>query len=491
MRPYGFVPALDKDRINAVASNWRRVSRFAGGQSTEPSSHETSDMNHHEYRHRLSDEQMRKYLTDGFVVLRSRLPAEVHDHIRDRCEEIFLTTGNPGNEILEMNPALRLVFADPAVKGALSSILGDGYFMYPHRHCHQNRSGAPAQRNHKDSYEEDVNVHHHRSRWAMAMYYPQAVTADMGPTGVTPGSQYFSSPASLAGRGELGVTGEAGTVILVHYDVWHRALRNHSGRNRYMLKFLFCRATEPAAPAWNNREGGWRAPAGRESDPLEPLWQAMWRWNRGDPVPAEGKEGGGVALSDLLVGSEMERLKAAYTMGPHAFDPRDEVFRLWRSEADEAEVRARSRDHTSPCEHMFGYALGNQGAAGLDLLEEAMGSSDWRIRGSAVDAAGDMGREARNLAPRVAAMTSDPSSWVRRNAVEALGVLGDAGDEVTTLLGQALADEDYLVGHNAALSLRKLGTASTAAIDMLLKASAHAELYRRKNALMALEVLLE
>ena len=138
-------------------------------------------MNDHEYRHRLSDEQMRKYLTDGFVVLRSRLPEEVHDHIRDRCEEIFSTTGNPGNEILEMNPALRLVFADPAVKGALSSILGDGYFMYPHRHCHQNRSGTPAQRNHKDSYEEDVNVHHHRSRWAMAMYYPQAVTADMGP----------------------------------------------------------------------------------------------------------------------------------------------------------------------------------------------------------------------------------------------------------------------------------------------------------------------
>lgn len=88
-------------------------------------------------------------------------------------------------------------------------------------------------------------------------------------------------------------------------------------------------------------------------------------------------------------------------------------------------------------------------------------------------------------------MTGDPSPWVRRNAVEALGVLGDAGDEVTTTLGLALADDDYLVGHNAALALRKLGTASDVAIDMLLKASAHAELYRRKNALMALEVLLE
>ena len=450
-----------------------------------------SHMNDCDHLPRLSDEQMRTYLTDGFVVLKSGLPKEVHDHIRDRCEEIFSTMGNPGNEILEMNPALRLVFAEPVVKGALSSILGDGYFMHPHRHCHQNRSGTPAQRNHKDSYEEDVNVHHHRSRWAMAMYYPQDVTADMGPTGVTPGSQNFSSEESLAGYRELGVSGEAGTVILVHYDVWHRALRNHSGRNRYMLKFLFCRAAEPTVPAWNNQEEEWQSPAGRESDPLEPLWQAMWRWNRGDPVSAEGKDCGGVALSDLLVGSETERLRTAYTIGPEAFSQRDEVFRLWRTEADEAEVRARSHEHTSPCEHMFGYALANQGAAGLPLLDEAMGSADWRIRGSAVDAVGDMGNEARFLVPRVAAMTGDPSPWVRRNAVEALGVLGDTRDEVTTTLGLALADEDYLVGHNAALALRKLGTASGVAIDMLLKASAHAELYRRKNALMALEVLLE
>ena len=262
--------------------------------------HDPSNMNAHDLLHRLSDEQMRRYLTEGYLVLKSGLPQEVHDHIRDRCEEIFSTTGNPGNEILEMNPALQLVFADPAVKGALSSILGDGYFMHPHRHCHQNRPGTPAQRNHKDSYEEDVNVHHHRSRWAMAMYYPQDVTADMGPTGVTPGSQYFSSEESLAGHKELGVIGEAGTVILVHYDVWHRALRNDSGRNRYMLKFLFCRAAEPDAPDWNNRGREWKAPAGREQKPLEPLWRAMWHWNWGVPVAVEEQESGTVCLSDLL-----------------------------------------------------------------------------------------------------------------------------------------------------------------------------------------------
>ncbi len=90
-------------------------------QSTElQTSHATSDMNDCDHSHLLSDEQMRSYLTEGFLVLKSRLPQDVHDYIRDRCEEICLTTGSPGNGILEMILVLQLVFADPAVKSALN-----------------------------------------------------------------------------------------------------------------------------------------------------------------------------------------------------------------------------------------------------------------------------------------------------------------------------------------------------------------------------------
>ena len=34
---------------------------------------------------------------------------------------------------------------------------------------------------HQDSYENDQNVRHHRTRWTMAFYYPQDVSLDMGP----------------------------------------------------------------------------------------------------------------------------------------------------------------------------------------------------------------------------------------------------------------------------------------------------------------------
>ena len=446
-------------------------------------------MNSYAHPVQLTDAQMRRYVTDGFLVLQTGLPAVVHRHIRERCADVFATMGNPGNEILEHNPAVQLVFADPVVRGALGSLLGDDFFMHPHRHCHQNVPGAPAQKNHKDSYEDDLNVRHHRSRWAMAMYYPQAVTTDMGPTGVTPGSQYLSDPASVADADEIAVTGDAGTVIIVHYDLWHRALRNVSGRPRYMLKFLFCRASEPIRPAWAPRAAEWQAPADRAGDPLEPLWAAVWRWHRGAVEREPTRGGEGAPLARLLEGPERTRLQAAYSLAPYALDSLETVRPFWQQEADRAEAKARAREHTNPCEHVIGYALSAQGERGLGILDAALADEDWRIRGNAADAAGDMGRAARPLASRIAALLRDASPWVRRNAAEALGTLEDRSDAATRALGRALEDENYLVGHNAALSLRKLGRAADATVQALLATTAHPELYRRRNALLALGAL--
>ena len=70
--------------------------------------------------------------------------------------------------------------------------------MHPHRHCHLNRSSTPARYNHKDSYEEDVNVQHHRSRWAMAMYSSRMSPPTCVPPGDARGKSILNSPDSLA-----------------------------------------------------------------------------------------------------------------------------------------------------------------------------------------------------------------------------------------------------------------------------------------------------
>ena len=89
--------------------------------------------------------------------------------------------------------------------GALQSLLGPGYIMNPHRHCHLNPPGGKGQSWHKDCYVFDHNLRHPRFRWVMAFYYPQDTTPDMGPTGVLPGQQWYrtiSDPDPKAASGE-------------------------------------------------------------------------------------------------------------------------------------------------------------------------------------------------------------------------------------------------------------------------------------------------
>ena len=42
----------------------------------------------------------------------------------------------------------------------------------------------------------------------------------------------------------VALTCAAGTVVITHYEIWHRATANRSTRTRYMLKFLFARTQE-------------------------------------------------------------------------------------------------------------------------------------------------------------------------------------------------------------------------------------------------------
>ena len=44
----------------------------------------------------------------------------------------------------------------------------------------------------------------------------------------------------------------AGSVILLHYDIWHAGTANTSDRVRYMMKFLFDRISESTKPSWNH-----------------------------------------------------------------------------------------------------------------------------------------------------------------------------------------------------------------------------------------------
>ena len=129
------------------------------------------------------------------------------------------------------------------------------YYLHLHRHVHESQPGSDAKRMHKDSLNNsrhcvDQNRRHHRTRWMMAMYYPQDTPDEMGPTSVTPQSQYITSRDQ---KGEhLFSSGPAGTVVLIHYDILHKKEANNTDITRHMVKFLFTRMSEPTEPTWDH-----------------------------------------------------------------------------------------------------------------------------------------------------------------------------------------------------------------------------------------------
>ena len=432
----------------------------------------------------LTDTQIQDYLTHGYLVLRTGHPDAFHQRVLRQIETLYATAGNPGNDILPRVPDLYGILRDPAVDGALRSLLGADYLLHPHRHCHENPRGSGGQQMHQDSYENDQNVRHHRTRWAMAFYYPQEVPLEMGPTAILPASQYYESGAQAQQREELALCGAAGTVTIVHYDLWHRAMANTGDRHRYMVKFLFTRMSEPRAATWDHRAAAFDL-AG--DDPPASLRRRMWDWMRA----AEWSEPADGALDKweqvLGEGTEAERLRAAYALASRGAEAVPRLVAALRRQAAALRQPNLEADHTNPSQLDAVFGLSAVGAFAVPAVVALLDDEAWWVRAAAADVLGDMGETARETAPRLTASLSDESAWVRRNAVEALGYLGPAASIAVPALGRCLSDTDSRVRHNAALTLARLGPAAAAAIPALRRATADEEPYTRVNAAVALE----
>ena len=176
-------------------------------------------------KHLLDDKAMQDFIINGYTVVKPDLSQEFH---RTVCEQALAITKSGrrfNNTLVTEIPMLQTVLDDPAVHGALTSILGPNYVINQHNACHYHPPGSKEQHWHKD-YPLGGNVRCHRPRLAMAFYYPQDVTAEMGPTAIQPTTQYCMTSQSEAPT--LPLCGSAGTVTIVHYELWHRATANLS-----------------------------------------------------------------------------------------------------------------------------------------------------------------------------------------------------------------------------------------------------------------------
>ncbi|NKB65929.1 MAG: hypothetical protein GKR89_02600 [Candidatus Latescibacteria bacterium] len=431
----------------------------------------------------LSDAAMQQFITQGYVQVQAALPAQFHTSVCRQLDQLLEQEGNPGNNIAPRIPALAQVFAHPAVRGALSSLLGPGYLMHPHRYCHLNTPGSQGQTWHKDDYVFDQNIRYHRCRWVMAFYYPQEVTPDMGPTGVIPGHQWYnhiSNPEpGQSSENELGLCGPAGTVSIVNFDSWHRATANHSDNKRYMLKYQFTRMGEPEAPTWNNRLSQWQP---LDGDAQPHLSRHVWDWLCGRPATS----GQGGRMEDLDAEDEEARLQAAYNQGP------DQVTTLIERLGAASQRQVESNLAYSPANPQGGnpgevipaHALAALGNAALDGLLAAAQTGPWHNRAAAIGTLATMGREAEPAVPMLQKALGDEDCWVRRNAAEALGTIGNPG--AAPALAQILDDEVELVRRNAAFALSKMAPPDDDLVSLVAPALADPNRYTRYYASTAL-----
>jgi hypothetical protein len=406
-------------------------------------------------KHLLSDAQMKEFIANGYLVLKSSLPKEYHQEVFRKTEEVFEREGNPGNNILPRVPEIQNVFNQPEIRGAFSSILGPDYTMHIHRHPHINKPHSKDGGWHKDSYWGYKKVRYHRNRWAMAFYYPQDVTPENGPTAVIPHTQYYVDRPENMDEIGVPVCGEAGTIAIVHFDIWHRSTANNTENNRYMMKFQFTRMSEPDKPAWNNQEESWRGNGVGNKN--EAVWSQIWDWSRGSRTTGNGNGSSGDLATSIEDPDESTRLNAAYGLGKLGETGIPDLITALKGNNEAAQLDAA-------------YALSTAGEPAIPELEAALSHDYETVRAHAVFALGDMGITSRDVVPAIAAALKDKSEWVRHHAAEALGTLSANPDVSVPALSDALKDADGQVRYNAAYSLARIGPDAAGAIPALADA---------------------
>lgn len=448
----------------------------------------------------LTDAQLQHFLQHGYLTLKTQLPAEFHQAIYQRTEEVFAKEGNVGNNILPRIPELRQVFADPVLSGGLASLLGPSYIMHSHRHCHINPAGSKGGGWHKDSYWGFHKVRSHRTRWVMIFYYPQDTNLDNGPTAVMPGTQYYEQRATSEGdEVHLPVCGEAGTATLVHFDLWHQATANQTAHNRYMMKFQFARMEEPTTPCWNRGTQDWQGGV---------MGAQLWQWHLGGKAPPSIKADGelAAAVDQLKSADPAARTSAASQLGLMGPDAAEAVPALAEALRDSAEpVRlnaayalgaAGSRGVPALVEALVtqakevqldaAYGLAAAGQVAVPALIEALDCADEQARGDAAYALGDMGSQAGEAVGRLARLGGDPAPFVRRHVAEALGNITRQPETAVPALAGLLGDEDPQTRFNAAYALARFGAQADAAVPALAKALEDSNRYVRNHSAEAL-----
>lgn len=204
-----------------------------------------------------------RFLADLGHVDESRIPG-IREYYREIMNESAIPrvrAGTPLWEAYAVDGAIGELLRLPAVEGAIRSLVGanpvfDHHFLhvtFPERYYRAIGQEPASQHTHQDS-----TIDARQAFDVQIMYFPHAVSADMGGTRFVPGSHLRVVSNSSIGRyqnirGQQHVVCDAGTLLFMHMGIWHGGGLNRSDRLRYMFKIRLC-PTERQRRLWDTRD---------------------------------------------------------------------------------------------------------------------------------------------------------------------------------------------------------------------------------------------
>ncbi len=227
----------------------------------------------------LSSAQMASFVARGFLRFDAAVPADINDQFMAEAGEIRAPekgvklrriygealaaatipeapAGIPLAEVYPAGSAVARLLDLPLVRGALQSLLGpapifDHHFLHvTFPPAYHSRGESVSQHTHQDS-----TIDPRQAFDVQLMYFPHAVSREMGGTRFVPGTHLRKVSEVAVGRyqnirGQQHVVCEAGTLLFLHHGIWHGGGVNRADRTRTMFKIRM-RASGRQARQWD------------------------------------------------------------------------------------------------------------------------------------------------------------------------------------------------------------------------------------------------
>ncbi len=187
-----------------------------------------------------------------------RMPRAAHASLLAQSAIPEIAPGAPLFQAYPRDSAVQRLLDLPVARGVIRSLLGedpvfDHHFLhvtFPPRYHDAGGAENVSQHTHQDS-----TIDPRRAFDVQIMYYPHAVTPEMGPTRFIPGTHLRKVSEFALGRyqnlrGQQHMVCEAGSLLFLHHGLWHGGGVNRSERTRTMFKVRI-RASGSQTRRWN------------------------------------------------------------------------------------------------------------------------------------------------------------------------------------------------------------------------------------------------